>query len=238
MICLDLSLPEPVANLALDDALLEAAEKHGGGEVLRFWESSVPFVVMGAGSPSQSDVDLPACRGAEIPVLRRSSGGGTVVQGPGCLNYALVLDRQTRPELHSIDSTNRAVLQSVGRALGRLGIPAEQAGVSDLGVDGRKFSGNAQRRKKRHLLFHGTVLYGFDLSLIARCLREPERQPEWRALRRHDDFVRNLDLHPEDFKRELRKEWAAECGADDWPRELVAALIEEKFTREDWIFGL
>ena len=35
----------------------------------------------------------------------------------------------------------------------------------------RKFSGNSLRVKRTHLLYHGTLLYDFDLSLIAKCLR-------------------------------------------------------------------
>lgn len=236
--CLDLSLDDPAANLALDDALLEEAEANGGGEILRFWESPAHFVVLGAGSPSAADVDLDACRAAGVPVLRRCSGGGTVVQGPGCLNYALVLDREARPGLATIDSTNRTILASVARALSAFGISAEQAGISDLGAAGRKFSGNAQRRKKRHILFHGTILYRFDLTRISAFLQEPERQPEWRARRSHNDFVCNLPVDPYHFRQALQAQWNAATPAAVWPRDRVQALIQSKYARDDWNFGL
>ena len=35
---LDLTLPSPVENLALDDALLEELDERGGDPILRFWE--------------------------------------------------------------------------------------------------------------------------------------------------------------------------------------------------------
>ena len=44
---LDLTLRTPEENLALDEALLAAAEASAGRETLRFWESPVPFVVLG-----------------------------------------------------------------------------------------------------------------------------------------------------------------------------------------------
>ena len=58
----------------------------------------------------------------------------------------------------------------------------------------RKFSGNSLRVKRTHLLYHGTLLYEFDLALIGRCLRTAPRQPEYRHSRHHDDFVANAPI--------------------------------------------
>src|SRR5688572_23295776 len=96
---LDLTLPTPEENLALDEALLLALEQDLAGgagpppplETLRFWESPVPFVVLGVSGRLREEVDREACARAGVPVLRRASGGGTVIQGPGCLNFSLAL---------------------------------------------------------------------------------------------------------------------------------------------------
>ena len=48
MRCLDATLSTPGANLACDEALLDLCEAAGGGEgILRFWEPSEEFVVLG-----------------------------------------------------------------------------------------------------------------------------------------------------------------------------------------------
>jgi lipoate-protein ligase A len=91
MKCLDLTLPTPAENLACDEALLDWCEEDGGGEILRFWEPTDCFIVVGYANRVGAEVDLAACAANGIPVLRRCSGGGTVLQGPGCLNYSLVL---------------------------------------------------------------------------------------------------------------------------------------------------
>jgi len=45
---LDLTLPTPAENLALDEALLEEAERAGRAtETLRVWEPREPIVVVG-----------------------------------------------------------------------------------------------------------------------------------------------------------------------------------------------
>src|SRR5258708_37980163 len=94
---LDLTLASAVANLALDEALLLEAEAGRGGEVLRLWECPRPAVVLGAGGCLADDVEESACRAGGVPVLRRASGGGTVLLGPGCLCYSLVLAYERSP---------------------------------------------------------------------------------------------------------------------------------------------
>ena len=88
---LDLTLPSPAENLACDEALLDWCENGKGDEVLRFWEPREHFVVVGYANKIANEVNVAACEKRGIPILRRCSGGGTVLQGPGCLNYTLVL---------------------------------------------------------------------------------------------------------------------------------------------------
>src|SRR5690348_8693943 len=99
---LDLTLPSPAENLALDEALLLQAEAGQGGEVLRVWEWHHPAVVLGSGCRLAEDVDEPACQADGVPILRRSSGGGTVLLGTGCLLYSLVLNYERSPALTEI----------------------------------------------------------------------------------------------------------------------------------------
>ncbi|HEY8505265.1 MAG TPA: lipoate--protein ligase family protein, partial [Gemmataceae bacterium] len=189
---LDLTLPTLEENLALDEALLAEGED-SGAEVLRFWEWPGYAAVLGAGGQVALEVDEGACRAGAVPLARRSSGGGTVLLGPGCLLFSLVLRLDRAAELRSVAGSYGWILGRVARALEPLaGGRVEHAGTSDLAVAGRKFSGNSQHRKQRCLLHHGTILYAFDLERVGRYLRMPERVPEYRAGRGHRDFLRNL----------------------------------------------
>ncbi|MCU0771589.1 MAG: lipoate--protein ligase family protein [Verrucomicrobia bacterium] len=234
---LDLTLPSPAENLALDEALLLEAEGSQGPEVLRFWMSSTPFVVIGLGAKAREEVNLESCCRRDIPVLRRCSGGGTVVQGPGCLSYSLVLRIPESGPLAGITATNRFIMNRHATALAAvLGRHVTVEGHTDLALDHLKVSGNAQRRMRRHLLFHGTFLLDFDLDLITELLPEPALQPAYRHRRSHHHFLRNLNLPEANLKQALRETWQTSGVFEPIPRQQVAGLVTERYGRPDWNF--
>lgn len=245
---LDLTLPTPAENLACDEALLDWAEAHGGGGLLRFWEPESHFAVVGYANHVAREVNVAACEAASIPIFRRCSGGGTVLQGPGCLNYSLVARIQENSPLATITSANRHIMERNRQAIQSL-LPARQIagtievnGCTDLALVANdcslKFSGNAQRRKKDFLLFHGTFLLQFDISLIDKLLRMPSKEPAYRHGRAHKDFVTNLALPAEMVKKALRRVWNAEETTDVVPREAVALLTRDKYVTKEWNFKL
>ncbi len=206
MILRDISFPTAEENILFDEILLDLAERQEAGEALRFWEAQQTFVVLGKiGKPAQ-DLHEVAIRQEGIPVLRRSSGGGTVVQGKGCLNYTLILSKD-RPQMATIHRSYQFILNKIVEALKDLNIQAVFKPICDIATsDGeKKFSGNAQRRGKKFILHHGTILYDFNLDLIERYLRMPKDFPEYRHNRRHLDFVTNIPVSPQKAREVIKK---------------------------------
>jgi lipoate-protein ligase A len=230
---LDLTLASPAANLACDEALLDACDDGSGAEVLRFWQPEQCFVVAGYSNEVAREVNVAACRQAGLGILRRCSGGGAVLQGAGCLNYSLVLRIDGHPALESITGANRLIMERQRATLaGFLQQNVEIRGCTDLAIGGLKFSGNAQRRKRHALLFHGTFLLRFDLSQMDRFLQMPSREPDYREGRGHDRFLMNLDVPAPALKEALREAWAARTSLFDVPD--CQRLIEERYARDDW----
>jgi lipoate-protein ligase A len=242
---LDLTLDTFAENLALDEALLDWAEaEEPRWEFLRVWESRQPLVVVGRSTRVQQEVDEAACRERNIPILRRASGGASIVGGPGCLMYAVVLSYAQRPELRDISRAHAFVLGRIAEQLTPLVSDVgkvEQKGTSDLVLAEsralsaalKKFSGNSMRAKRTHFLYHGTLLYKFDLSLIGECLRTPPRQPKYRGGRSHSDFVTNLPVAREDLISALDRAWPA-TDLQSWPADRVAKLVAERFGSDAW----
>jgi lipoate-protein ligase A len=232
---LDLTLPTAEANVALDEALLESAEAADSDqEVLRIWEAPAPMVVIGRSSKVAEEVDRAACEALGVPVLRRSSGGASIVAGPGCLMYAVMLSHARRPELARIDEAHRAVLEPLAAALVRQLPGVMKAGTSDLVFAGRKFSGNSLRCKRQHVLYHGTLLYDFPLDLIGRLLKTPPRQPDYRQGRAHGEFVDNLPLSSAQMRAALLEAFPTTGLLVEWPQALTEQLVREKYALAAW----
>ena len=191
---LELTFHDPETNLACDEALLEFFEETHRGQLLRIWEPDNYFVVLGYSNRLSSEVNCTFCEANGIPIVRRCSGGGAVLQGPGCLNYSLVFDHQAASIKH-VEESFSFVLRRHRNCLEGLNIPdVAIQGVSDLSLAGRKFSGNAQHRKRRYTLLHGTFLLDFDIPLIEKCLLMPSKQPAYRQNRSHETFLCNLEV--------------------------------------------
>jgi len=238
----NLNLPSPAEQLAGDETLLDWSETGHGEETLLFWEPREIFVVVGYANKVAAEVNVAACAAKKIPIFRRCSGGGTVLQGPGCLNYALILRISDDGPLRSITSANQFIMER-NRAAIESAIRNPQSAISvrghtDLCLGDLKFSGNSQRRKKNFLLFHGSFLLNFNLALVGEFLRMPSLQPGYRADRSHDDFVANLNLPAEQVKSALQKAWNATEALHNPPVQEIQRLATEKYSTDEWNFKL
>ena len=238
---LDHTLPTPAENLAADEALLDACETGNSGETLLFWEPRETFVVVGYANKIATEVNVAACAAKKIPILRRCSGGGTVVQMPGGLNYSLILQISEDGPTRSISSANQFIMEKNRTAIASLNPQPSTLNISvqghtDLCLGDLKFAGNSQRRRKKFLLFHGTLLLNCDLSLVGELLPMPSLQPDYRASRSHEEFVTNLNLAAEKVKAALAKEWNANEELKNPPLEEISKLAREKYATREWNF--
>jgi lipoate-protein ligase A len=206
--------------------------------VLRFWEPADYAVILGASCRMQEDVFVDACLTDGVPILRRSSGGGTVLIGPGGLNVTAVVSQSAAPGLSAVDVAHDYVMERIAAALQRSGAAVTIAGRGDLVVDGRKCGGSAQRRLKYWFMVHCSLLYQFALERIGRYLAIPERQPTYRAGRPHHDFLSNLGLPRKILVDSIASTWSADScfsAARALPLSEARSLASEKFANPFWI---
>ncbi len=231
MLFLNHSFQDPESNLALDETLLENAESGLNGEVLRVWESPDYFVVLGYSSKWKNEVKTKNCKKDNVRILRRKSGGATVLQGAGCLNFSLILKAA---ENSGIKTDTKLVMERNLQAAEtwKLKEKIEIQGISDLTWADRKFSGNAMRRGKKFFLFHGTFLYQFDLPKISDYLGNPDREPAYRAKRAHQDFLTNIPVKKQTIIASLQKAWGAEKKFGPVPD--IEKLKSEVYSQSDW----
>lgn len=247
---LDVQLPTVEENLALDEALLELAhEGLAATACVRTWMATEPVAVLGSSCRLDDEVDLAACAAAGARVVRRPSGGGTVLLGPGCLMWSVIAPHPAGAP--PIETLHAGMLEPLAAAISRelsasdrtAGRRVERRGTSDLALveDAtggttveRKVSGNALRVRRSGVLYHGTLLDAFDLALVDRLLRHPPREPDYRGRRPHGDFIANLGLGRETLQRIVREAFNATLPGGAWPRDRVARLVAERYAAHDW----
>ena len=243
---LELKLPTAAEYLAADEALLDWCEEGHAGEMLLFWEPQETFVVVGYANKVATEVNVAACQKQGVPIFRRCSGGGTVVQMPGGLNYSLILRITEDGPTRNISAANQFIMEknraAVQKVLNSPEVEVSVRGHTDLALVTRhsspvtlkKIAGNAQRRRKHFLLFHGTLLLNGDLNRIGELLQMPSHQPDYRASRSHSDFVTNLNLPAAAVKDAFVREWSAHETFDKLPVEQIQKLAREKYETYDW----
>jgi len=203
--------------------------------VRRFWEPRETFVVVGYANRIAREVNVEVCRERGIPIFRRCSGGGTVVQMPGGLNYSLILPITAAGPTRSITTANQYIMEQNRRALAEVsGEAVVVRGHTDLAVGVKKFAGSSQRRRRDWLLFHGTLLLNANLELISELLQMPSLEPDYRGNRSHRDFVMNLPVGAELVKAALQQEWQAHDSLVLPPPAEIARLAQEKYSTEAW----
>ena len=235
---LDVSLKKPIENLAFDEVLLDEADARHGGEVLRFWESPVPFVVLGITQALRQEINEKHCIDDRVPILRRCSAGGCVLQGPGCLNYTLVLAHAGRPEIRTVRGSYCYILDRLCEAFRQRGLAVRHKGTSDLALGGKKISGCAQKRRRKFILHHGTLLHSYDPDAMERYLREPDDRPHYRGPRTHRGFLRAIPLSSDELRQTVLDAFnITDRPQKARPAELRAVkdLAKEKYADPDWI---
>ena len=149
-------LTDPADHLALDEAVLMKESTEPGRlqpwEAFRVWEFTQPVVVAGRSSRIREEIDVDYCQTMNMPILRRCTGGASVVAGPGCLMYSVVLDHAVHQGLRKIDAAHQYVMSRVLAAVQQQVPSVSLKGICDLTWQNRKCSGNSLRVTRDRIL--------------------------------------------------------------------------------------
>ena len=169
-------------NMAVDQAILEAVIEGSSPPTLRFYAWSPPCLSLGRSQPL-SDVDLGACRAAGVDVVRRPTGGRSILHTDELTYSVALLQTDARAEGGVLEGYRRlsegllAGLQGLGvaaiQAMGGRKPQAEPTAICfetpadyEITVDDLKLVGSAQWRARGGVLQHGTLPLCGDLTRI------------------------------------------------------------------------
>jgi len=215
---------DPYFNLAFEEALIEGYEE----DTIRIWRNP-ECVVLGFSRDPYEDVRL-----WDVPVVRRFTGGGTVYNDKGCLNYSVVVKRKTR---YPIEFLYNVMLDKTVRAFEALGIECKKANGNDLVVNGKKVSGTAAHISDDLLLLHGSILINCNIKELYAHLIIPKPARGIDPVKYRVANVRELDE-----KRFIDALIANHAGSS-CPRigkpskkelEIANELYENKYCKNEW----
>ena len=172
--------------------LPDAGLVRGFGTGYRFlvWQPDKIMLVLGHSNPVSRSVIEANVLHDGIPLCRRPSGGQAVLLTPAMLavSAAYGLDRPAAPYSFFTIFTSRLI-----RALERLGVNGlSRQGISDITLGGRKIAGSAIHQNRERLFYHAVLNIGEPGETFKKYLLHPQREPEYRQRRPHDEFVTSL----------------------------------------------
>ena len=224
-------------NLALEEVL---TRNYPTG-FLMLWRNANAIIV-GRNQNTAAEVDSAYAKANGIQIVRRMTGGGAVYHDFGNINYTICASGRQLEE--SAFSRNAAC---VVEALRRMGVAAEFSGRNDIIVDGKKISGSAKTVLNSRTLFHGTLLFDTDLSVLTKVLTPDPDKIRAKGIKSVRSRVGNLreyfpDMHVEEFIAAFTNEVIAVNNAvlEDIPEDLkleAEMLANEKYRSWQWNFG-
>jgi lipoate---protein ligase len=238
----ELDLPS-AAHLALDEVLLDAVAAGRRPPLLRFWGWTQPSLVLGSNQAVANELDLAAVERRGYAIVRRLSGGGTMLAEPGrTITWSLVTPLASVEGMTFVESFAHLDRWAV-ETLRSLGVDAAYRPINDIVSPQGKIAGAAQARRRGAVLHHVTMAYSMDPALLTELIRIGRPAVSDRGVRSAEKMVSPLDTLLELPRAEVVAALAASAGAspgrlDPGELEAAGALAAEKYTRRAWTFRL
>jgi lipoate-protein ligase A len=233
--------------MALDEVLLNRVAAQERSPTLRFWRWTEPALVLGSHQSVANEVDLDAAQELGFRVVRRMSGGGTMIAEPGrTITYSLYLPSVALAGLSFAESYRRLDGWAV-RALQGLGVAASYRPLNDIVSPRGKVAGAAQARRRHTVLHHTTMAHSMDTDLVGRLIRVGRDRVSAAGVRSAEKAVSPLSWFTgaplEEVERHLLAGFQAENGgtmSDLGAEELREArdLAGSKYASREWTYRL
>ena len=235
-------------NMAKDHAILYGVSHNELLPTLRIARWTGSTVTIGNLEDVNSTVNIDYCKKNNIPIIRRDTGGGTVLHNTEfSYSFTIPLDSYLIPG--SVDESFRKLMAPLINTLEMYIDGVEYRPVNDIVIKKRKISGNAQVRKYGVLHQHGTVIIDINDEIFASAIYYDEYKLKSRgfsSLRESltslkDELGRDIDeKFIKEFETALINSFAKEFDIDfvnsditDSEKNVMDELLK-KFDSDEW----
>ncbi len=234
-------------QMAIDEAILMAFDNEDVPPTLRFFRFHPSAITVGYSQDIPQVIDTDRCEEYGIPFVRRITGGGTVYHDyKGEITYSIVTEQEKG---RSIQDSFEYLLNPIIETLNEYGLKARFKPYNDILVSKRKVSGSAQRRGKRGLLQHGTLMYSTDLEILSDILLLDEEKLKAKGVDSFFELVTTMEnelnskLDPEELIEKMRNNYEDYFDTDMEEKGLTskekeyAEKLKEKYKSTGWTYN-
>ncbi len=239
-------------NMALDEAILRKAIKKKVPNTLRFYKWKPSTASIGRNQSLHNEIDIEFAKKRGFNVVRRITGGGAVFHDETReITYSIVCPIKTLEVLGAKKVIDQFEIITQGIILGLTnnGLKPEKDIIHCPAIllDGKKFSGNAQLRRKGFILQHGTILLDINPELMYSVLKAPENVGKSRMVRSVrakcigiKNYIKNYDEQKlvNSLERGFQESLGIELEKNSFTIEeniLAETLVKDKYSNKKWL---
>lgn len=154
------------------------------------WIPDKTYIVLGASNRPEESLYVEKVVQDNITVLKRPSGGQTVILTPNNLLIATVFHHLEEIQTKEIFNQINQLLITAFENAGISGLSLK--GISDIAIADKKILGSAMYKNKDALLYHAVLNMGEPAATFEKYLKHPSKEPDYRNGRSHKEFVTSL----------------------------------------------
>ncbi len=259
---------DPAINMAVDEAISLACRQGQSPTTLRFYTWRPASLSIGYFQNASAEIDIERCKAQGYGFVRRPTGGKSVLHDQE-LTYSVVARADNPLFPKDLHSSFMVIAQALILGLDYLGIEGQVFGSTspqrrtrssevspscfasamgfEIGVDGKKLVGSAQRRWRDGFLQHGSILCRFDPGQLFNLLKFYDEGERTRALAKTAKTVTSLssilqdqpDIHHikegliQGFEEALKiRLMPSQLTPFEW--DMVQSLARKKYGTDAW----
>ncbi len=169
-----------------DSKILESASPYE----YCIWRPDSVYIVLGRSNDLHTSVYTREVINDNIKVVKRMSGGESVLISPNMAVFSLKIKLQ---KLENPNKIFQTINQSLISSLKLIGInDLHSKGISDISIGNKKIMGSSMYLNNKEFFYHAVLNINEDIGLISKYLKHPKKEPTYREKRNHEDFVTSL----------------------------------------------
>lgn len=164
------------------------------------WVPDKTYVILGQRDNIEDAVEDKAAIQDNVAIMQRPSGGHSVVLTPNTIVVSIISFQSSLTAIKTFfKDCNMIIINALKKQnVDNLSI----LGISDIVLNGKKIVGSSMYKGKDHLFFHAVVNIAEQPDVIAKYLKHPKTEPEYRKKRNHAEFITSLSAQGYEIKLE------------------------------------